>query len=94
MPGVGHRHEMDEEEYRDLYHSVNRLRCVFEKAILTRMFACENLVKTNIAGKGGPLFTSPYLLGSLDLTSDSQLLVLAGAQVEGQEAGGREIDIE
>lgn len=39
------------------------------------------LVKTNISGQGGPVFTSPYLLGSLDLTSDSQMLVLAGARV-------------
>jgi hypothetical protein len=39
------------------------------------------LVKTDINGKGGPVFTSPYLLGSLDLTSDSQMLVLTGARV-------------
>lgn len=40
---------MDESEYRELYHSVNSLRCVFEKAMLTRRFNCENLVKINIA---------------------------------------------
>lgn len=40
---------MDESEYRELYHSVNSLRCVFEKAILTRRFNCEHLVKINIA---------------------------------------------
>lgn len=42
------------------------------------------LVKTNIDGEGGPRFTSPYLLGSLDLTSDSQVLVVTGARVETQ----------
>ena len=40
---------MDEKEYKEVYHSVNELRCVFEKAILTRRFACEHLHKINIA---------------------------------------------
>ena len=42
---------MDETEYRDLYHSVNQLRCCFEKAILTRRFGCSRLVKINIADR-------------------------------------------
>ena len=40
---------MDEDEYKELYHSVNQVRCVFEKAVLTRLFACEKLIKINIA---------------------------------------------
>jgi hypothetical protein len=39
---------MDEEEYKDVYHSVNSRRCVFEKASLTRRYQCENHVKINI----------------------------------------------
>lgn len=42
---------MDESEYRDLYHSVNQLRCCFEKAMLTRRFGCSRLVKINIADR-------------------------------------------
>lgn len=42
---------MDETEYRDLYHSVNQLRCCFEKAMLTRRFGCSRLVKINIADR-------------------------------------------
>jgi hypothetical protein len=40
---------VDEEEYREVYHSVNTVRCAFEKAMLTRRFGCENLIKHNIA---------------------------------------------
>jgi len=42
---------MDENEYRDIYHSVNSVRCCFEKAMLTRKFGCHNLVKINIADR-------------------------------------------
>jgi len=42
---------MDENEYRDIYHSVNSVRCCFEKAMLTRRFGCINLVKINIADR-------------------------------------------
>ncbi len=42
---------MDESEYRDLYHSVNQLRCCFEKAMLTRRFGCAKLLKINIADR-------------------------------------------
>jgi len=40
---------MDENEFRNVYETVNDLRCVFEKAVLTRQFACRNLVRMNIA---------------------------------------------
>lgn len=40
---------MDEQEFKEIYHAVNDRRCVFEKAALTRMFACEKLIRMNIA---------------------------------------------
>lgn len=40
---------MDEQEFKEIYRAVNDRRCVFEKAALTRMFACEKLVRMNIA---------------------------------------------
>ncbi len=39
---------MDEDEYKDVYHSVNRCRCVFEKASLTRRYQCRNHIKIQI----------------------------------------------
>ena len=50
---------MDENEYRDLYHSVNQLRCCFEKAILTRRFGCAKLVKINIADREAAACSDP-----------------------------------
>ena len=40
---------MDENEFKNVYETVNDLRCVFEKAVLTRMYACRHLVRMNIA---------------------------------------------
>lgn len=40
---------MDEFEYKKIYQSVNKLPCVFEKAILTRRYNCEKAVHINIA---------------------------------------------
>lgn len=40
---------MDEQEFKQVYEAVNDRRCVFEKAALTRMFACEKLIRMNIA---------------------------------------------
>ena len=42
---------MDENEYRAVYHTVNEVRCCFEKAMLTRRFGCQKLVKMNIADR-------------------------------------------
>lgn len=40
---------MDEQEFKEVYQSVNESRCVFEKAILTRRYGCDYLRKINIA---------------------------------------------
>jgi hypothetical protein len=40
------------------------------------------LIKTDIEGRGGAEFSSPSLLGPLEITSDSQVLLVAGARVE------------
>lgn len=40
---------MDESEYKEVYQSVNKLRCIFEKAILTRRYNCEKVIRINIA---------------------------------------------
>ncbi len=50
--------------------------------VLRKSTALGTVVRTDLDGKGGPLFDSPSLLGSVDLTSDTQLLLVAGAKVE------------
>ena len=39
---------MDEKEYRSVYNTVNNLKCAFEKAVLTRRYACSQLIRRNI----------------------------------------------
>ncbi len=44
---------MDENEYRNAYHSLNDNRCVFEKSILTRSCGCRFHEKFNLAEREG-----------------------------------------
>lgn len=44
---------MDEQEYRSTYNSVNPTRCVFEKAINSRVCNCSKSVRFNLADREG-----------------------------------------
>lgn len=44
---------MDEQEYRSTYHSINGLRCVFEKAILSRRSNCSRCTRFHLADREG-----------------------------------------
>lgn len=44
---------MDEQEYRSTYQSINELRCVFEKAILSRRCACSCCARFHLADREG-----------------------------------------
>jgi hypothetical protein len=44
---------MDENEYRSTYHSLNTIRCVFEKSILTQHCACRFHERFNLAEREG-----------------------------------------
>jgi len=44
---------MDENEYRATYHKVNKRRCVFEKALNSRVCACDQSRRFNIADREG-----------------------------------------
>lgn len=44
---------MDEEQYRATYHVVNERRCVFEKALNSRVCACECAQRFNLADREG-----------------------------------------
>ncbi|MEN8130597.1 MAG: hypothetical protein ABFS45_10480 [Pseudomonadota bacterium] len=50
---------MDENEYRATYHQVNTRRCVFEKALNSRVCACEQSQRFNIADREGVACRSP-----------------------------------
>ena len=44
---------MDERQYRSTYHSINPERCVFEKAINTRVCNCNKAQRFNLADREG-----------------------------------------
>ncbi len=50
---------MDETEYRSTYHAINELRCVFEKAILSRRCACTRCNRFHLADREGAACQSP-----------------------------------
>lgn len=54
---------MDETEYKALYDAVNTERCVFEKAMLTRRFGCDKVVRINIAEREAVGCSSVAALG-------------------------------
>ncbi|VAW74910.1 hypothetical protein MNBD_GAMMA12-2448 [hydrothermal vent metagenome] len=39
---------MNEEEFKNVYKSVNKQKCAFEKAALTRRYSCSRLIRRNI----------------------------------------------
>ncbi len=44
---------MDEDEYRATYHELNKRRCVFEKAINSRICDCSQARRFNLADREG-----------------------------------------
>ncbi len=44
---------MDEDEYRATYHELNKRRCVFEKAISSRVCDCVHARRFNLADREG-----------------------------------------
>ena len=44
---------MDEQEYRNTYHTVNKRRCVYEKAINSRRCNCAKCHRFNLADREG-----------------------------------------
>ena len=44
---------MDEQQYRDTYHSVNERRCIFEKTINSRRCTCRKSRRFHLADREG-----------------------------------------
>lgn len=89
---------MDEEEYKDVYNSVNELRCVFEKAILTRRFQCEKLKRINIAEREAAGCCDPVAQHECDrllkLLRKNSAFALGLTQVSGPLPHAREIKVQ
>ena len=49
---------MEEDQYRETYHTINQLRCIFEKAIISRQCACHLSLRFNLADREGIACTS------------------------------------
>ena len=49
---------MDEQQYRDTYHSINERRCVFEKTINSRRCTCDKSRRFHLADREGIACTS------------------------------------
>jgi hypothetical protein len=44
---------MEEQEYKDTYHSINKRRCVFEKTINSRRCSCKQSQRFHLADREG-----------------------------------------
>jgi len=44
---------MEEQEYKDTYHSLNKRRCLFEKTISSRRCSCEKALRFHLADREG-----------------------------------------
>ena len=89
---------MDESEYKEVYHSVNALRCIFEKAVLTGRYNCEKASRTNIAEREAIGCTDPeaqkQCLKLLDLFRENAAFSLKMTRISGKLPHAREIRIQ
>jgi hypothetical protein len=44
---------MEEQEYKDTYHNLNKRRCIFEKTINSRRCSCEKALRFHLADREG-----------------------------------------
>ena len=44
---------MEEQEYRDTYHTINKRRCIFEKTISSRRCTCMKSLRFHLADREG-----------------------------------------
>lgn len=89
---------MDESEYKEVYHSVNALCCVFEKAVLTHRYNCEKVSLINIAEREAIGCTDPeaqkQCLKLLGLFRENAAFSLKMTRIGGKLPHAREIRIQ
>jgi hypothetical protein len=89
---------VDETEYRERYRALNRLPCVFEKALLTRCADCSRAHRFNLAEREGAACLSPAAQARcsewLALLRPSAKFALRLTQVEGPLPHAKELKVQ
>lgn len=89
---------MDESEYKKVYQSVNTLRCIFEKANLTRRYDREKIIRINIAEREAGGCTDPeaqqLCLELLELFRKNAIFSLKMPHIHGTLPHAKEIKIQ
>ena len=89
---------MNENEYRATYHDLNKRRCIFEKALNSRVCGCQMAARFNLADREGVACKSPpgqtlcsELIGQLRQNSR---FALALTRINGPLPHSREIKVQ
>lgn len=89
---------VEEDEYRSIYHSVNRRRCVFEKAILTRRCSCAVSARFYLADREGISCESAEAQGRcqcfLELLRENARFALKVASLQNELPHAKEIKVQ
>jgi len=89
---------MDEKEYRSAYDDINPLRCVFEKAINSRICNCSRAIRFNLADREGVScqddMAQKNCVNLLSLLRDNGRFLLQQTTIEGQLPHNAEIKIQ
>jgi len=89
---------MDEKEYRSAYDDINPLRCVFEKAINSRICNCSRAIRFNLADREGVSCQDDMVqkncVNLLSLLRDNGRFLLQQTTIEGQLPHNAEIKIQ
>ena len=89
---------MDEKEYRSAYHTINPIRCVFEKAINSRVCNCSRATRFNLADREGVSCeddaAQKACVSLLGLLRDNGRFLLQQTAIDGQLPHNAEIKIQ
>lgn len=89
---------MDEKEYRSAYDDINPLRCVFEKAINSRLCNCTRALRFNLADREGVSCqdhtAQKSCVNLLALLRDNGRFLLQQTTIDGQLPHNAEIKIQ
>lgn len=89
---------MEENRYRDTYHSINPLRCVFEKSINSRRCQCSLAERFNLADREGVRCTADLAQKQcntlLETLRNKAIFVIQLTKIEGALPHAREIKVQ
>jgi hypothetical protein len=89
---------MDEDEFRSTYHTLNECRCVFEKALASRVCACNRAHHFRLADREGITCTAEEsrvdCLSLIELLRQSSRFTLQLTRIDGPLPHAREIRVQ